>query len=46
MGNGEGLTPLADGLRDEEIEPITICSDGVGHVQINANFYNEFEAPD
>jgi hypothetical protein len=39
------LTPSAAGLRDEEIEPIRIYSDGVSHVQINANFYNELYTP-
>lgn len=39
------LTPSAAGLRDEEIEPIRIYSDGASHEQINANFYDQVETP-
>ena len=40
-----GLTPSVAGLKDEEIEPIRVYSDGVSHVQINANFYDQLETP-
>jgi hypothetical protein len=41
----KGLTPSAAGLRNDEIEPIRIYSDGVSHVQINAHFYDRLETP-
>lgn len=41
----KGLTPSAAGLRDDEIEPIRIYSDGISHEQINANFYDQLETP-
>lgn len=41
----KGLTPSAAGLRDDEIEAVRTYSDGISHVEINANFYDRLETP-
>ena len=41
----KSLTPSAAGLKDDEIEPKRIYSDGVSHEPINANFYDQLETP-